>query len=363
MLELGGSPRWAHAVTESIASLANKTMRKFLELSRAPFFTAIITPTLLAAALAYRDTGNMNWTRFALVMAALVAAHAAANLFNDYFDYRLGADTREVKRTPFSGGSPHLVEGKEKESTFLALALVSLAVCAGCGLAVMILLGGSFPPALGIGAAGVLLGIFYTAPPLKLAYRGLGEAAIFLAFGILPVLGVYYVLTESFTLNVFLASLPPALLITDIILMNEFPDLATDSEAGKRTLAVRIGSLNARYIFHLDRLFAASCAMGSLAVGDGLGGLLGSGLGKRRYRVPWAKEKSYLGSLMVAVGSIAAILIMACWFRFAADIPLAFRWAHFVTSAALASLAEALSPRASDNFFLPAAVFAYLSLV
>lgn len=249
MLELGGSPRWAHAVTESIASLANKTMRKFLELSRAPFFTAIITPALLAAALAYRDTGNMNWTRFALVMAALVAAHAAANLFNDYFDYRLGADTGEVKRTPFSGGSPHIVEGKEKESTFLALALVSLAVCSGCGLAVMILLGGSFPPALGIGAAGVLLGIFYTAPPLKLAYRGLGEAAIFLAFGILPVLGVYYVLTESFTLNVFLATLPLALLITDIILINEFPDLETDREAGKRTLAVRIGSLNARYIY------------------------------------------------------------------------------------------------------------------
>ncbi len=115
--------------------------------------------------------------------------------------------------------------------------------------------------------------------------------------------------------------------------------------------------------FLLDRLFAASCAMGSLAVGDGLGGLLGSGLGKRRYRVPWAKEKSYLGSLMVAAGSLAAILIMACWFRFAADVPLVFRWAHFVGSAALASLAEALSPRASDNFFLPAAVFAYLSLV
>lgn len=114
--------------------------------------------------------------------------------------------------------------------------------------------------------------------------------------------------------------------------------------------------------FHLDRLFAAACAMGSLAVGDGLGGLLGSGLGRRRYRLPWAKEKSYLGSLAVALGSLAAILIMACWFRYVADLPIAFRWGHFAASAFLASAAEAVSPLASDNFFLPATVFLYLAL-
>ncbi|NPV58772.1 MAG: prenyltransferase [Actinobacteria bacterium] len=224
-------------------------MKKYLELSRAPFFTAIITPALLAAALAFRDTGTLDWTRFTLVMAGLVAAHAAANLFNDYFDYRLGADTIEVRRTPFSGGSPHLVEGREREGTFLAMALGSLAVCAGCGVAVMFLLGRSFPPVLGIGAAGVLIGVFYTAPPLKLAYRGLGEAAIFLAFGVLPVLGVFYVLAERFTLNAFLASLPPAFLITDIILINEFPDLQTDREAGKLTLVARLGSGFSRYVY------------------------------------------------------------------------------------------------------------------
>lgn len=224
-------------------------MRRYLELSRAPFFTAIITPALLAAALAYRDTGSMNWVRFVLVMAGLVAAHAAANLFNDYFDYRLGADTAQVKRTPFSGGSPHLVEGRERESTFLALALASLAASAACGVAVMALLGDSFPPALGIGAAGVLLGVFYTAPPLKLTYRGLGESAILLAFGVLPVLGVYYVLAETFTLNAFLASLPPGFLITNIILANEFPDLVSDREAGKRTLVVRLGTAVSRYVY------------------------------------------------------------------------------------------------------------------
>ncbi len=114
--------------------------------------------------------------------------------------------------------------------------------------------------------------------------------------------------------------------------------------------------------FALDRLFAAACAMGCLAVGDGLGGLLGARFGTRKYKLPWSKEKSYLGSLAVAAGSFAAISLVACWFHFLADQPLDFAWAHYAATAVLASLAEAVSPRASDNLILPAAVFVYLSL-
>ncbi len=245
-------------------------------MSRAPFFTAIITPALLATALAIKDAEEISWVRFALVMLGLVAAHAGANLVNDYYDFRQGADNPDVKRTPFSGGSPHLVEGSEKESTFLILAIASFAVCAACGVAVMVQLGRSFLPVLVIGIAGVLIGFFYTAPPLKLAYRGWGEVAIFLAFGVLPVLGVYYVLTESLTLDAFLVSLPLAFLITNIILVNEFPDFETDGRAGKRNLVVRMGTGKARFLY-LAFVLAAflSLAIFSLLPGRGRWGLLG----------------------------------------------------------------------------------------
>ncbi len=224
-------------------------MKRYLELSRAPFFTAIIVPVIFSTALAWRSRGAVNWLVFALSLLALVAAHAGANLFNDYYDWRLGADKLNRNRNRFSGGSPHLVEGKVRPSLFLRLGAASFAVSAVTGVAALLVCGQALLPLALLGLVGLVIGFFYTAPPFKLAYRGLGELCIFLAFGILPVLGIYYLQTGEMSSTVAFASLPLAFLVTNIILINEFPDFESDREAGKRQLVVRLGTGKARYLY------------------------------------------------------------------------------------------------------------------
>ena len=225
-------------------------MKRFLELSRAPFFTAIITPGIFGAILAHRETGHICWLRFVLTIVGLVAAHAGANLVNDYFDFRLGADLRNPWRNMFSGGSPHIVEGREKAATFLALGLASFAVALACGVALAWMVDRGVGPVAGLAVLGFAFAFFYTAPPFKLVYRGWGEFAIFIAFGLLPVLGAYYVQTGALSAWPLIAGLPLSFLITNILWINEFPDYESDRAAGKRHLVVRLGPGISRYVYH-----------------------------------------------------------------------------------------------------------------
>jgi 1,4-dihydroxy-2-naphthoate octaprenyltransferase len=225
-------------------------MKRFLELSRAPFLTAIITPLIFGTALAYRTTGEVDWLRFVVALIGLAAAHAGANLFNDYFDYMLGADQKNRHRSQFSGGSPHLVEGREKSRTFLLMALAATGVALAAGGVLMWLVDGGPGPVLWLTLAGLGLGFFYTAPPMKLAYRGVGELCVFLGFGPLPVLGAWYIQTGFLGAVPFVASLPLSMLITNIIWINQFPDWESDRAAGKHHLVVRMGRSLARWVYH-----------------------------------------------------------------------------------------------------------------
>src|SRR3954452_18293131 len=113
------------------------------------------------------------------------------------------------------------------------------AVAIGIGLFLAIDRG--FWALFGIGLAGVLISFFYTAPPLKLVHRGLGEICVGVGFGPLMVLGAYYVQAQRFTFEALYASIPVGILIALVLYMNEVPDRAGDAAAGKRTLPVRFG--------------------------------------------------------------------------------------------------------------------------
>ncbi len=252
-------------------------MKRYLELSRAPFFTAIITPVLMATALAWNTHDTIDWPVFLLTLLSLTAAHAGANLLNDYFDWRLGADQLNENRNKFSGGSPHIVEGKASASLFLWFGIASFAVCLASGLVMFFLCGQALLPLFLMGIAGIIIAVFYTAPPFKFSYRGLGEICIFAAFGILPVIGGYYVQTGEVTGWVIVACLPLAFLVTNIVYVNEFPDYESDREAGKRGLVVRLGTGRARYLYLLFAL-AAFAAVGWLAIASPFGGWTALGL-------------------------------------------------------------------------------------
>ena len=203
---------------------------------RLPFIIATLLPVLIGGAVAYR-VGHFDWIFLALTLSGAMLMHLGANTANDYYDSRLGADDINTTPTPFSGGSRviqyGLLPGKFvlslSSSAYLTGTLIGLYLAFTRGL-----------PVLVIGLVGLLVSWGYTAPPLKLAYRGLGELAVGLGFGPLLVLGTYYVQTQSFSVEAVLASIPLGLLVMLILYVNEIPDRTWDDEAGKRTLVARI---------------------------------------------------------------------------------------------------------------------------
>jgi 1,4-dihydroxy-2-naphthoate octaprenyltransferase len=231
--------------------------KQYLVYSRAPFLTASVVPVLLGTALAYRLGGTFDLLDFVLVLAGMVFAHLGVNLANDYFDFQQGADQNNRFRNDFSGGSTFLVDGSERPGLFKTLFVGSFAAAGACGLALMIRVDGGIGPVFYIAVGGFVSGFFYTAPPLKFVYRGFGELFILLGFGVLPVLGTYYVQTGALAVEPVIAGLAVGLLTTNILYINQFPDYRSDKEAGKGTLVVRLGTDRARFVYLVILALAA----------------------------------------------------------------------------------------------------------
>ncbi|MBI3399652.1 MAG: prenyltransferase [Deltaproteobacteria bacterium] len=217
--------------------------------TRPQFFTAIILPVGLGAAVAWHEQRIFLLNYFLLSMLAAVFYHAGINVLNDYFDYLNGADNiNSTGLTPFTGGS-RMIQNKimtPKETYFLGIAFLILGSIIGLYLAYergfWLLL---------IGCIGLASGYFYTAPPLFLVSRGWGELLVGLNFGLLSVVGSYYVQTQDISITAVFASLPLSFLIAAILYINEFPDYDADKAVGKNHLVARLGKKNARWGFAL----------------------------------------------------------------------------------------------------------------
>lgn len=219
---------------------------RWLVVTRAPFLTATLVPILLGAAVVGQQPGPFPWLAFGLAVLAGVALHVSANVFNDYFDWKSGTDEANTDYfLPFSGGSRAIELGLITPRGLLLIGLASVLVAVGCALA---LLSSAGPGLLAFGAAGALIGFFYTAPPLRLAARrGLGELAVLLAFGPLMTAGTIYAMTGQAALGDYLLGLPVGLLTTAILYINEFPDADSDARTGKNHLVVTLGKERARW--------------------------------------------------------------------------------------------------------------------
>jgi 1,4-dihydroxy-2-naphthoate octaprenyltransferase len=220
--------------------------------SRPNFLAASAAPVLVGSTLGYAITGSFNFGLFILAMVAIMLMHAGANMANDYFDHTSGNDWVNKNVTPFSGGSRYIQEGILSPRTELLAALAAFAVGSAIGLVIVILTKSLF--ILVIGVLGLLGGFFYTAPPIKLGYRCVGEPVIALLFGLLPVFGSYYLQTGQIDIIPLLPAGIVAVLIFLIILINEFPDLAADSTVSKKTLIVRFGVPTSVWIYRIALL-------------------------------------------------------------------------------------------------------------
>jgi len=207
--------------------------------SRPQFLTASVSPVLVGSSLGFAIAGTFNWPLFLLALFGMMALHAGANIANDYFDSLSGNDWANKNVTPFSGGRQFIQQGIISPKATLLAALVCLTAGAALGVVILLITRSIF--ILAIGLIGLLGGFFYTAPPVKFGYRGVGEIAIAFLFGILPVYGSYYLQTGLIDITPLPAACVVGILIFLIIFVNEFPDLPADAAVNKKNLIVRFG--------------------------------------------------------------------------------------------------------------------------
>jgi 1,4-dihydroxy-2-naphthoate octaprenyltransferase len=225
------------AEATALSERPTSTWRLALAAIRPATLTAALCPVAVGTALAAADDAVM-WlpALFALVGALLI--QIGTNLFNDYADFKKGADTSE-----------RLGPSRVTQKGWMTPRQVALSAAAAFGAAMavgvyLVVVGGW--PIVAIGLLSVLCGVAYTGGPYPLAYVGLGDVFVLVFFGLVAVGGTYYVQALTLTSTVVLASIGVGTLATAILVVNNLRDRWTDEKVGKRTLAVRYGAGFAR---------------------------------------------------------------------------------------------------------------------
>ncbi len=223
---------------------------KVIATFRPPFL--LLTPICVALglALAMFNAAEIDYLLVALALVGALSAHISVNTLNEYFDFKSGLDLQTTK-TPFSGGSGALPEHPELAWLTLIIALVTL-LCT-------VLIGGYFIHRLGmiifpIGLLGVMIILTYTQwlnrnPILCLLSAGLG-------FGFLMVVGTYVVLAGAYYNLAWWVALVPFLLVNNLLLLNQYPDIQADKAIGRKTFTIVFGVTASNVVYALFMLVA-----------------------------------------------------------------------------------------------------------
>lgn len=198
-----------------------------------PFaYPASVTAVFFGTAVAFYQGASVHGLRFVLTLIGVVCFHTAANLLNDRFDFQRGLDRR------VHPGSGAVVRGWLTPASATRAAAVLLILGAGIGMVLFIQTGW---PVLALGAAGTLIVLAYTRSGFCLKYTAMGDAAIFISFGLLPVFGAFWVQAQRFSLVPVLWSIPLAFYTVAILHANNWRDLESDPDRGCRTVASSLG--------------------------------------------------------------------------------------------------------------------------
>ena len=228
----------------------------------------------LGASIAARD-GALDWAWLALTTLGIFFIEVAKNASGEIFDFDSGTDLAVAPedRSPFSGGKRVLVDRLLTRRQTVAIS----AVCYLFGIASgLVIVAYREPSVFWLGLVGVGCAFFYHAPPLRLSYRGLGEAAVGLCYGPLITAGTYLVQRGTLTREVIEVSVVLGLLITAFLWVNEFPDYRADLASGRRNLIVRLGRARAARGFILIVAVAAVWLAALPLVGVSMGVWLGA---------------------------------------------------------------------------------------
>ena len=230
----------------------------FLE-TRPQFLLLSVVLVFLGTCLAWYD-GAFHLGYALLAFVGLLLVHISVNVLNDYFDYKSGIDL-ETKRTPFSGGSGILPASLLKPRQVFRLGVVSFLLAVGIGIYFVVVRGWPLLPLLLVAAGCVLL---YTPFILKLRWP---EWAPGLGMGALPVLGAYFVQTTAY-LPAVVASIPSGILVHNLLLLNEFPDVEADKKAGRKTLPIVIGKRRASIVYSILTVVVYLWIIGGVVAGQ-----------------------------------------------------------------------------------------------
>lgn len=235
------------------------TIRTWILAIRPPTLTAAVAPVVVGSAVAVREHAFAAGPALAALIGAL-AIQAGANLANDLSDFRRGADTIHRLGPPRVTQRGLLTERQVASgvvAAFLFATLMGLYLTWVAGWAV-----------IAIGLASMAAAVAYTGGPWPFGYRALGELFTFLFFGVVAVVGTYYVQAQEVTASALAASLPVGFTVTAILVVNNVRDIDTDRAAGKRTLAVVLGRTRAR-VFFVAIMAAAYLSAAALCVFGG----------------------------------------------------------------------------------------------
>jgi 1,4-dihydroxy-2-naphthoate octaprenyltransferase len=247
-------------------SKIGEKLSAWLALSRPPFHSVGVLPFILGGVLAWRLGGAFRWDICAWGTLGVVLVMLATYYAGEYWDYVEDSLSAQLGPSRFAGGSGVLQRGLLPRHAALWASLVSLVLAIGVAL-ILQLVYWTGPWTIPFAALGLLGGFFYSARPVRWVRTGLGELWIAFCYGWLPVAVGYYLQVGAVAPLVHWLAVPIGLTIFNVILLNEFPDYAADSAAGKANLAVRLGRERASLLY------------GSVSLGSWVAMLLSLGRG------------------------------------------------------------------------------------
>lgn len=235
-----------------------QTLKRLFHATRPKFFPASVLPVVAGTAWGVQVSGQFNVLLFVLALLATVCVHAGANVINDVGDESGGTDRRNDERIyPYTGGSRFIQTGIMEASGMARLGISLLALAAISGAFLLMMKG---PMILAFGLGGVFLAVLYSVGPLRLNSTGLGELAVAIGLGVIPVVGAAWLQSDMIDGAGVIFSVPISAWVAAILLINEVPDINADAATGKRTLPVRLGfggTANLYVVIHLVAVGAA----------------------------------------------------------------------------------------------------------